>query len=468
MAATTDSGADEIADDILADVPVVRASGLLRARSLWVAPIALASIVVALMTLIYFGSIVNPSGHLHGLPVSIVNEDAGATAPTGRVALGQQVVSALTGTSGVTSRLSLRTVSLAEAEKRMNHGDSVATIVVPPDFSASLLSLAGASPGVKHGSPTAVVQILTNERVGSIAVGLATGVTGPAVAQISQAVGQRLLPLSTAAARGNSVNAAALANPISMTVTKYRPLPSHSGLGLSAFYLALLSMMCGFLGATIIHNGVDSALGYASSEVGPWWTQRMPLRITRWQTLLTKWAVSCGVIPIVTSIMLTVAVFILRMNAPHLADLWAYSIGAALVIAVGTLTLLAALGTLGQLVALIIFIYLGLASSGGTVPLQALSPFYRFVAEFEPLRQILGGVRAILYFNAIGDAGLHRALLMTAAGLLFWVLAGATVTIAYDRRGLHRISPEVMSYINRAVQARSAERQAAERPGSIA
>jgi hypothetical protein len=40
------------------------------------------------------------------------------------------------------------------------------------------------------------------------------------------------------------------------------------------------------------------------------------------------------------------------------------------------------------MLALLVFIYLGLASSGGTVPLQALPGFYRFVASFEPLRQI--------------------------------------------------------------------------------
>jgi YhgE/Pip-like protein len=452
---------ENIADDFLADVPVVRASGLLRARAIWVAPIALSTIVVALMTLIYFGSIVDPAAHLHGLPVSIVNEDAGAKAPTGQIAVGRQVVSALTSAQAVTSRLSLHAVSLAEAEKRMNRGASAATIVIPPGFSASLLSLAGASPGVSREAPTAVIRILTNERVGSIAVGLAAGVAQPAIVEASHVIGQRLAALSTSAAKGNAVNAAAIANPISSVVTKYRALPSHSGLGLSAFYISLLSMMCGFLGATIVHNFVDSALGYATSEIGPWWTQRMPLRITRWQTLLTKWLVSCGVIPIVTSIMLTVAVFVLRMNAPHLGALWLYCIFGAIVIAVGTLTLMAALGTLGQLVALIVFIYLGLASSGGTVPLQALSAFYRVVAEVEPLRQILGGVRAILYFDAMGDAGLHRALIMTAAGLVFWIIIGAAVTVWYDRRGLHRLSPEVMGYVNKVVRQRVAEREAA-------
>jgi hypothetical protein len=115
--------------------------------------------------------------------------------------------------------------------------------------------------------------------------------------------------------------------------------------------------------------------------------------------------------------------------------------------------LFAALGTLGQLVALVVFVYLALASSGGTVPLDALSGFFRFVAEFEPLRQILDGVRAILYFGARGDAGLTRAWIASGLGLIFWVALGLLVTMWYDRRRLYRMPPDLMEYIDRAVLA---------------
>ena len=95
---------------------------------------------------------------------------------------------------------------------------------------------------------------------------------------------------------------------------------------------------------------------------------------------------------VLTGLMLFTAVVILNMDAPHFASLWLLSWFAAAVIAIGTLVLFAALGTVGQLVALLVFVYLALASSGGTVPLDALSGFFRFFANFEPLRQILDGV----------------------------------------------------------------------------
>ena len=40
-------------------------------------------------------------------------------------------------------------------------------------------------------------------------------------------------------------------------------------MGLSAFYISLLAIMCGFLGAMVVNSSVDAALGYATTEVGP-------------------------------------------------------------------------------------------------------------------------------------------------------------------------------------------------------
>ena len=241
--------------------------------------------------------------------------------------------------------------------------------------------------------------------------------------------------------------------PITLTPLPYRPLPAHSALGLSAFYISLLSIMCGFLGAILVNSTVDSALGFATTEVGPKWRQRAPVRISRWQTLLAKWVMALVLSPLLTGILLLVAVGINGMDAPYVWVLWLFTSFAAIVVALGTLTLFAALGTLGQLVAMLAFIYLALASSGGTIPLEALPPVLKFVANFEPLRQVLDGVRAILYFNAAGDAGLDRGLLLTGIGLIFWLVLGIAITRWYDRKGLYRLEPEILDYANRAAQA---------------
>lgn len=236
-------------------------------------------------------------------------------------------------------------------------------------------------------------------------------------------------------------------------------MPSHSALGLSAFYVALLTLMCGFLGATIINTSVDVATGYATIDIGPRWRQRPPLAINRWQTLLTKWFMAAPLTALLTGLMLAVAAGILSMDAPSVGYLWLFSWLAAFSVAAGTLVLFAVLGSQGQLLAMLLFVYLGLASAGGTVPLQALPGVLKLVSQIEPLRQILAADRAILYFNAAGNAGLTRGLILASAGLVFWLALGTIVVRWYDRKGLHRIRPEVLAHVYQSIGAYRAQPQ---------
>lgn len=435
----------------------VRAVQMLRVRAVWVTPIAVSVVLVFLMTLFYVGSVVNPTGHLSGLPVLIADQDHGATVGSQHVDIGAQVTSVLKGTPAVASRLSLDPVSLTQAERQMSRNGAYATIVIPRDFTESLLTAYGLAASTSTGKPT--VQLLTNPRSGSVGVSLATGVAQPALAAVSRSVGRQLTAEAAKLGRGAAAGVSA-SNPLTVVTAAYRPVPPNSALGLSAFYVSLLSIMCGFLGAILVSSTVDAALGYGTTEIGPKWHQRMPLAISRWQTLLAKWCIGLVVVPILTGVLLLVAVGILHMDAPYVGLLWLFTSFAALAIAAGTLALFAALGTLGQLVAMLLFVYLALASSGGTIPLQALPSFFRFVANFEPLRQVLDGVRAILYFNAAGDAGLTRGVVLTAAGLVLWVVVGVAVTTWYDRRGLDRMQPEVLEFVQRSTQSYAAAKEA--------
>jgi hypothetical protein len=107
------------------------------------------------------------------------------------------------------------------------------------------------------------------------------------------------------------------------------PLPANTALGLSAFYVSLLAMMVGVLGATIVNSSLDGALGYATTELGAKWRQRRPLPISRRETLVLKRSVALVVVPLLHAAIVGVAA-----------------------------------GMLG-------LVYLSLGSSGGTVPTQA-------------------------------------------------------------------------------------------------
>jgi hypothetical protein len=390
------------------------------APAVWVPPLVLVCVLVFVMTLVYFGSAVDPAGHLHGLPVGIVDEDGGAA--------GRDLAAGLTGSPAVASSLSLRPGTLAAIKARMDVGKEFAAVVIPPGFTRAMRATRGTA------GPS--VSVLTNPRAGTLGAGLATGILQPSLARASQKLARQ--------APGGV--------PFAVETAVYRPLPRHTALGLSAFYIALLTTFCGFLGATIVHTSIDAVLGYATTEIGPRWGQRQPVAISRRQTLFAKWTMAVPLMVVLTGLMLAAAVLILGMDTPHFGELWLLTWFAATVVAVGTLVLFAALGTVGQLVALLIFVYLALASSGGTVPLTALAGPFRFLAHFEPLRQILDGVRSILYFDGSGEAGLTRAFVATSLGLAFWVAVGVAVTTWYDRRGLHRMPPALMDYVDQAVR----------------
>jgi uncharacterized phage infection (PIP) family protein YhgE len=140
------------------------------------------------------------------------------------------------------------------------------------------------------------------------------------------------------------------------------------------------------------------------------------------------------------------------MDMPYPWLLWVFSWLCALSVGVGTIALFAMAGNYGQLIGLLLFVYAGLASAGGTVPVEALPGFLRLLSYVEPLRQVLEGTRSILYFNAQGVAGLTRGTVAAASGLVFWLVVGAFVVRWYDRKGFYRLRPETLAHVNQAVE----------------
>jgi YhgE/Pip-like protein len=440
----------------------VRASQILRVRKIWLIPVVIAAVFVGLMSVIYIGSVVDPTGHMHGLPVLVVNEDAGATANGQKVDIGTSLVSALEQSSGVTGRLKLRNTTLGQAQAAMDRGAAYAALIIPATLTRSVLLATGEGSQGAGVPARGSVELLENSRLGSLGVNLASGVMSPAITKISPQIGSKLKPLATPRATAEPVTAAQLADPVALKTSAYRPLPDHSALALSAFYVALLAIMAGFVGSTLINASIDSALGYGATELGPHWRQRRPVAINRRQTLLVKWCAAAVAAPVLTGILLLVSVGLLHMYAPHILLLWLLTAFAALMVAVGTLTLLATVGSIGQLLAMILLVYLSLASSGGTVPIEALPGFFGVVGHVEPLRQVLLGTRAIMYFGARGDAGLTHSLILIACELAFWGLAGLAVTSWYDHKRLYRIAPDLFASISRAIDRTIEERAVAD------
>jgi uncharacterized phage infection (PIP) family protein YhgE len=228
-----------------------------------------------------------------------------------------------------------------------------------------------------------------------------------------------------------------LMNPIEVQPAVHNALPDGTGNGLSAFYYSLLLLLAGFTGSIVVSMLVDSMLGFVPAEFGPVYRLAAQVKISRFRTLLIKWALMV-VLALLTSAVYMVIASRLGMPIQQSLPLWLYGVFTIAAVGITSTSLIAVLGTLGLLVSMFVFVILGLPSAGATVPLEAAPRFFGWLAKFEPMHQVFLGARSLLYFGGQADAGLSQALVMTTVGLVIGLLLGGIVTWIYDRRGYHR------------------------------
>ncbi|MGW7414778.1 YhgE/Pip domain-containing protein [Streptomyces sp. NPDC054863] len=413
----------------------LRSAGtLLRHGKLWLAPGVLSALVALVLSLLYMGSILTPEGSLDRMPIALVNQDSGKPLPGAKQNLGTGL-SARIVSSTPSGDVQWRRLSRAAAQDQLASGKVYGALVVPADFTASVRSLSG----TRAARPT--LTVLTNPGMGSLGSSLAARISQQAAHQASLALGKQLTATPELAASGSAARLL-FADPVAVTTEPGHPIGTHSGMGLSAFYYVLLLVLAGFLGGNIVHNAVDTALGYADAEIGPWHSRHPTVPISRTQTLLLKMTMTAVLSVPVTALVMLACIAVLGMDASHLPMLALFSYCSCLSVGLGVQAINAAFGSIGQIVSMFVFIALALPSSGATIPLEAVPGFYRFLGAFEPMRQLVSGVRSILYFDARGDAGLTRGWIMIAVGVVAVLAFGFLMTRYYDRKGLHRMVPQ--------------------------
>ncbi|MEV0295507.1 DUF3533 domain-containing protein [Nocardia sp. NPDC050710] len=411
------------------------------------APIALLAVFAALLATMYLGYASNTEKNLHDFPVALVNQDVGETIGGTPANIGAQITDALV--AGVPAdKVDLRVVGIADAREQLKTGQVYGAIIIPSDFTKRLAIL-GAAAVVPGDVERPVITVHTNPRVGPYTTGIMQRIADRALRQVDATVGKNLTEQVHAtlaagapepAAATDRISGAArlmIADPVQVIDAPYRPLSDGAGQGLVAFFYTLILLLAGFTGAMIIHTLIDSVLGFTPTEYGPWFVHPPATGTTRFHTLLIKWAVIGAAAPLLSGVFLGVAAF-LDVPVPSPLLLWLY--GTLAIIAVGftALSVLAAFGTAGLMVNLVLFVVLGLPSSAATVPLEAVPSYIAALARFEPMHQIYLAVRAILFFDGRAEAGFSHGLWMTLFGLTVGVLLGSAATIAYDRRGLNR------------------------------
>lgn len=406
---------------------------------LWLAPTVVVAVLMSALAAAYLGGSLNSSDNIADFPLAVVNEDVGATLPDGSALdAGDQVVAGIV--SGIDDeKFDVSELSLAEAEERMNTGSLYGTIVIPSSFSEDLVAWANGSlaPGEQISQPQ--VTISTNQRAGTAAATIA-GTAGKAAltaadeqlgAQLTSLVA-RYQQLSGDTTPLTATAAAALAQPLSISVEAFRPLPDGTGNGLSAFYYALLLVLAGFTGSLAANTLIDSRLGFLPTEFGPLYRLEKNSGVSRRSTLLAKWGVA-GLIALVVSTLYVAISAGLGMPIENPWQLWAFGVAMIFAVSVVVQAINALVGNAGMIINMLVFIVLGLPSAGGTLPIEATPPFFRWLSTFEPLHQVYLGTRSVLYFDGTWESGLGRALVAALIMTVVGAVIGLLGVSAYDR-----------------------------------
>ncbi|MCX4093378.1 YhgE/Pip domain-containing protein [Nocardia sp. alder85J] len=424
------------------DAPSSRRVPLLRKAM----PVIVVTLLAALLSVMYLDYVVDPEKNLHNFPMALVNQDVGDTlgAPgqQRQVNFGDQIAAGVR-QAVPGNEIDLRVLGIDEAQLQMQDGKVYGTLVIPGDFSKRL-GILGAGSVVPGDIERPSLTLQTNPRAGVFATSTVQRIGDRVFAQVDALVGKQLTDqVNTQLAAGGTAPALSaatrltLAHPLRLDVQPFHPLAPGSGEGLTAFFYALLLLLIGVVGSMIVHTLVDSALGFVPTEYGPWFVHLPWTPISRVRTLLLKWAIWAVTAVIVAAVFLGIGKA-LGMSIERPLALYLYSVFAMIAVGWTALSNLAAIGSAGLLVNLILFVILGLPSSGGTVPIEATPRYFGWLATFEPMHQVFLAVRSILYFDASGPAGLTRGFWMTVVGLAIGLVVGLVVTRFYDRRGLHR------------------------------
>jgi uncharacterized phage infection (PIP) family protein YhgE len=345
--------------------------------------------VLAALAAFYLGGILTPMTNLRHFPIAVVNEDAGLT--------GAQVVKGLL--SGFDNdAYDVRVLSHDDAKHQLDTAQIYGVAVIPPNFSSKLQTFATSAVNAGRVERPVII-VSTNPRAGTLGASIAGQTLTRGITMVNRRVGQRLSQEVAQQTNGAPMAAAVtliLGKPIDVESTVHNALPDGTGNGLSAFYYALLLLLAGFTGSFVVSMLVDSMLGFVPAEFGPVYRFAEQVKISRFRTLLIKWAFMVVLALLMSGGYMLIAGQ-LGMPIPHSLPLWLFGVFAIAAVGITSTSLIAVLGALGLLVSMFVFVILGLPSAGATVPLQAAPPLSGWLAKFEPMHQVFLGAETTKY-----------------------------------------------------------------------
>ncbi|HJQ29647.1 MAG TPA: ABC transporter permease [Rubrobacter sp.] len=300
------------------------------------------------------------------------------------------------GVSGATSERILGGLSEQGVPVPQGAGAVISDPVKGKVSEAEVSDEAGPLPKVPE---RAEIDVLTNPSAGQAVATLGQNISTGVVEAVSVATsGQIVEQAGEQGAQLPPEVAAVVGDPVRADVTEAQPVGPDSGGGQSPFFLAFLVNLSGLIGGAAIFFLVRGAAeqlearNIRTSRTGLWTVRLMLAFVYAALVAGAELLVAFGLLGVEHEASTTqVYVFL------------AFALAAAVTV---TMLFAVAFGPAGIAISAVLNVILGLVSSGGAAPLEALPPFYQAYADWLPLRYAIDGLRSLLFYD--GSLGAAR------------------------------------------------------------
>ncbi len=390
-------------------------------RDMWT-PIWVVSILVLTMVLIYVPTFSNIIGNIKDLPVLVVNEDRGGKIKNEPVNMGDMIESNLLNSAETKTLDWSSAQTKQEAYELLNSGKAVAAIIIPKNYSESVVRVKKGLLFNQSGLKAASMETIVNEASGQSAVGIASQMLSTVNDQMSSSMTEYLeKELVTEQIQLSPENALILAQPLVATQSvASTPLKDS---GMTSFILGLMMIIGGMLGSSLI-------TGYVTGKERE--LQSMNQKRHHYAGLYAEYIYG-GILALVLALIVMVAIFGFHKVA-HTAGL--IPIYFYLVLAMSTMFMLYTTFTLlvGAKWSLLINFPLnimGIMASGGSISLYGLPFVVHVFSFFHPARYIMDGLRSLVYYNGKVGTGLAKSIVVLFIYLTITIIS--THMIYYQR-----------------------------------
>ena len=347
------------------------------------------------------------------------------TSPAVRTATTSAIKDAFTGIVGSVSGATSERILGGLSEQEAPVPPQAATVISDPvrgNVSEADVST-DAGPLPKAPAP-AEIEILTNPSAGPATAAPVMNISTGIVQGVSKATSERLAKAAgKQGARLTPEVAAVVGSPVRTEVTEAQPVGDNSGNGQAPFFLAFLANLSGFGGAAVI---------FGVSAVAESLTSRglRPSRSGLWTVAILLGALYAA-LAAAAEIWVAFEVVGVEYEAglPEIFTFLVLAIGAIVAV---VMLLISLFGQAGIGIAAVLGVLLGLVSSGGLAPLEALPGFYQSYADWLPLRYVVDGLSSLLFFDGRSAAGLGDAFRVLGAYLAGSVVLGYLVSLVRD------------------------------------